>query len=249
MQIDLKDKVVVVTGGFRGIGRAITEFCARAGATVLATFVTSEKAAQDDVGRLQAEGLNVTGYRVDVRESIHVESFFAMIESEYGKLDVLVNNAGVVRDNLLLGMNDDEWHDVLDTNLNGTFYVTRAAAKLMIRKRRGNVVNISSVAASKPGRGQCNYAASKGGIEAMTKALAVELGGKGIRVNCVAPGVIETDMSKDVRDAAGDQILESIILRRYGAPQDVANAVVFLASDASSYITGEVLHIDGGLKS
>ena len=249
MQIDLKDKIVVVTGGFRGIGRSITEFCARAGATVLATFLSSEKAAQDDVRSMQGEGLNVIGFRVDVREATDVESFFSLIETEYGRLDVLINNAGVVKDSLILGMEDDEWHDVLDTNLNGTFYATRAAAKMMLRKRRGNVVNISSVAASKPGRGQCNYAASKGGIEAMTKALAVELGGKGIRVNCVAPGVIATDMSKDVRDAAGEQILESIILKRYGAPQDVANAVLFLASDASSYITGEVLHIDGGLKS
>jgi 3-oxoacyl-[acyl-carrier protein] reductase len=183
-----------------------------------------------------------------VRSSKEVDDGVAAIEAEYGPIDVLINNAGIVKDDLMMAMEDAGWQDVINTNLGGAFYVTRAVSRQMMRKRSGNIINVSSVAASRPGRGQVNYAASKGGIETMTKALAVELAPRNIRVNCIAPGVIETEMSQDVRDAAGDKILESILVKRFGKPEDIANMAVFLASDLTSYITGEVIHIDGGIK-
>jgi 3-oxoacyl-[acyl-carrier protein] reductase len=170
-----------------------------------------------------------------------------MIEREHGRLDVLVNNAGVVKDQLIMAMDDADWATVIDTNLTGAFRVIKPVAKLMMRKRQGAIVNLSSIAGSRPGRGHCNYAASKGGIEAMTKALAVELAARNIRVNAVAPGMIETDMSKTVRDAAGPEILSRILLKRYGTPADIANAVLYLASDLAAYVTGTVLHVDGGI--
>ena len=238
MQVSLQGKNILITGGVRGIGRAMTEAAAKAGGHVIATYLSNEATAKDVIGGLQSQGLNVHACKLDV----------PALESEYGPIEVLINNAGIVKDGLLMAMEDDDWNDVLNTNLGGAFHVTRAVARQMIRARRGQIINISSVAASRPGRGQVNYAASKGGIEAATKALAVELSSRNIRVNCIAPGVITTEMSQDVREAAGDKILESILLKRFGNPEDIANMAVFLASDLASYITGEVIHIDGGLK-
>jgi 3-oxoacyl-[acyl-carrier protein] reductase len=248
MQVSLLNKNVMITGGTRGIGRAMTEATAQAGANVIATYVSNEAAAQDFVGSLRAKGLKVHGIKLDVRSSTQVDDALNTIESDHGPVHVLINNAGIVKDDLILSMEDDAWSDVINTNLGGVFHVSRAVARQMVRARSGNIINISSVAASRPGRGQVNYAASKGGVEAVTKALAVELAPRNVRVNCIAPGVITTDMSKDVRDAAGDKILESVLLKRFGTPEDIANMAVFLASDLSSYITGEVIHIDGGLK-
>jgi 3-oxoacyl-[acyl-carrier protein] reductase len=248
MQVSLENKTVLITGGTRGIGRAMTEATARAGAKVIASYLHNESAALDFIGGLKSQNLNVHGVRLDVRQSTSVDEAIQALEAEHGTPHVLINNAGIVKDDLILSMEDDAWRDVIQTNLGGAFHVTRAITRLMVRARAGNIINISSVAASRPGRGQVNYAASKGGVEAMTKALAVELAPRNIRVNCIAPGVIVTDMSKDVRDAAGDKILESVLLKRFGQPQDIANLAVFLASDRASYITGEVIHIDGGLK-
>ena len=248
MQVSLQGKNILITGGVRGIGRAMTEAAAKAGGHVIATYLSNEAAAKDVIGGLQSQGLNVHACKLDVRDSKQVDEAVAALESEYGPIEVLINNAGIVKDGLLMAMEDDDWNDVLNTNLGGAFHVTRAVARQMIRARRGQIINISSVAASRPGRGQVNYAASKGGIEAATKALAVELSSRNIRVNCIAPGVITTEMSQDVREAAGDKILESILLKRFGNPEDIANMAVFLASDLASYITGEVIHIDGGLK-
>lgn len=248
MQVSLQNKTVLITGGTRGIGRAMTEATATAGATVIATYMSNEAASQDFIGSLRSKGLKVHGIKLDVRSSKQVDEALGSIESEHGPVHVLINNAGIVKDDLILSMEDDSWSDVINTNLGGVFNVTRAVARQMVRARSGNIINISSVAASRPGRGQVNYAASKGGVEAVTKALAVELAPRNIRVNCIAPGVITTDMSKDVRDAAGDKILESVLLKRFGNPEDIANMAVFLASDMTSYITGEVIHIDGGLK-
>ena len=248
MQVSLQGKIVLITGGVRGIGRAMTEAAAKAGAQVIATYVSNKAAADDFVGSLNSQGLKVHAYKMDVRDSKQVDEALGAIESEFGSVNVLINNAGIVKDDLILAMEDASWQDVINTNLGGAFNVSRAVARQMVRKRSGNIINISSVAASRPGRGQVNYAASKGGVEAATKALAVELAPRNIRVNCIAPGVITTEMSQDVRDAAGDKILESILLKRFGAPEDIANMAVFLASDLTSYITGEVVHIDGGLK-
>jgi 3-oxoacyl-[acyl-carrier protein] reductase len=248
MQITLKGKNILITGGVRGIGRAMTTALAASGAQVFATYVSNNAAAQDFIGSLRSQGLSAHAFKMDVRDAKQVEDVVSLLETEYGKIDVLLNNAGIVKDDLILGMEDSAWNDVLATNLSGNFHVTRAVARNMVRKRSGNIINISSIAASRPGRGQVNYAATKGGVETMTKALAVELAPRNIRVNCIAPGVITTEMSQDVRDAAGNQILENILLKRFGTPEDIANLAVFLASDLSSYITGEVIHIDGGLK-
>ena len=248
MQISLKGKTILITGGTRGIGRAMTQAIAEAGGKVIATFVNNPAPAQDFVGSLQSRGLQVHAMKLDVRDAVMVEQALNLLESEHGQINVLINNAGIVKDDLLIGMEDQSWNDVIATNLTGNFHVTRSVARQMMRKRSGNIINISSVAASKPGRGQVNYAASKGAVETMTKALAVELAPKNIRVNCIAPGVITTDMSQEVRDAAGDQILGNILLKRFGTPEDIANLAVFMASDFSSYITGEIIHIDGGLK-
>lgn len=248
MQMNLAGKTVLITGGLRGIGKAITHACAESGAKVIATYLSSSQAANDTVAAFKEQNLDVHAYCMDVRSSDSVSDTIAEIEKNHGAISVLINNSGIVKDNLILSMEDEEWHDVINTNLDGTFRVIRAVARGMVRSRSGVIINISSVAASRPGRGQANYAASKGGIEAMTKALAVELAPKNIRVNAVAPGVIETEMSREVREAAGDKILESVLLKKFGAPEDIAAATLFLASDCARYITGEVLHVDGGLK-
>ncbi|MCX6116237.1 MAG: 3-oxoacyl-ACP reductase FabG [Proteobacteria bacterium] len=248
MQINLNSKVVLVTGGTRGIGRAIAVACASAGAKVFATFLSSEASARQFEGDMKKAGLDVECVKMDVRDTQSVQTAIRSIEEKTQNISVLVNNAGIVKDGLLLGMEDQDWADVINANLTGNFRVTREVAKMMVRSRKGSIVNISSVSASKPGRGQSNYASSKGGVEAMTKALAVEFAPKNIRVNSVAPGVIVTDMSQEVRDAAGEKILETVLMKRFGTPEDIAHAVLFLASDLSSYITGEVLHVDGGLK-
>lgn len=248
MQMNLSGKLVLVTGGVRGIGRAITTACAASGGKVIATYLSSDNAAQDFIGSLRSQGYDAHAYRIDVRDTASVNEALSQIEQEHGPVSVLINNAGVVQDNLILSMEDREWREVMDTNLDGTFRMIREVARQMVRQRRGSIINISSVAATRPGRGQANYAASKGGMEAMTKALAVELAPKNIRVNAIAPGVIETEMSREVREAAGDKILDTVLLKRFGTPDDIAAAAVFMASDLASYITGEVLHIDGGLK-
>lgn len=247
MKTQFTDKVVLVTGGARGIGRAIVEGFAKDGATVVFTYAGSEGAAHELQGSLQDQGCRVVAKRCDVREQGDVDAVVEMIDAEHGKLDVLVNNAGVVKDQLIMAMDECDWLEVINTNLTGAYRCIKPAARLMMRKRSGSIVNLSSIAGTRPGRGHSNYAASKGGIEAMTKALAVELSARNIRVNAVAPGMIETDMSKTVRDLAGAEILSKILLKRYGTPEDIANAVLYLASDLASYVTGTVLHVDGGI--
>lgn len=204
-------------------------------------------AANAVCGKWRERGGRATAVQADVRDASAMASVVELIAREHGALDVLVNNAGVIRDNLVLTMESDEWSNVVETNLTGAFNCIKPAAKLMMQRRQGAIVNLSSVAAARPGRGHCNYAASKGGLETLTKALAVELGSRNIRVNAVAPGVVETDMSEELRRAAGEQVLARIPLRRFGAPADVANAVLFLASDQAAYVTGAVLAVDGGL--
>lgn len=245
MDLGLKDKIVVVTGGTRGIGKEIVKKFSEEGSKVLFTYVSSEETANALCEETNPE--LVKGFKVDVKDTAGVQEFVEMVGKEYGGIDVLVNNAGIIRDTLLFTMDKQDWQDVLDTNLTGIFNTTKPAARLMMRKRYGSIINMSSIAGSRPGKGHANYAASKGGVETLTKALAAELATKKIRVNAVAPGMIETDMSQKVRDLASDQILDHILLKRFGQPEDIANAVLFLASDRSSYITGEVLHVDGGI--
>ncbi len=246
MDIDsgLAGKVALVSGGSRGIGRAIVELFARDGMDVVFFYRGNDQAAQEVV----ASGGKVEAMQVDVTDAAAVAAAVERIVDARGRIDVLVNNAGIVRDNLLGMLEDDDIHAVLDTNIGGVFNLTRAVSRHMISKRSGRIVNLSSVAATKGGRGQSNYAASKGAIEAFTRAMAVELASRKITVNCVAPGVIETEMSQQVRDLADDQIKARILMKRYGQAQDVAHAVWFLASRFADYITGEVLHVDGGFK-
>jgi 3-oxoacyl-[acyl-carrier protein] reductase len=250
MQIDsgLQGKVVLVTGGSRGIGRAIVERFAADGADVTFFYRGNEAAAREVVDRAIAAGGTVAAEQVDVTDSPSVAAAVERLVDRTGRIDVLVNNAGVVRDDLLAMLDDAAIRTVLDTNVGGVFYVTRAVVPHMISRRAGKIINLSSVAGEKGGRGQTNYAASKGAINAFTRALAVELATRKITVNCVAPGVIETEMSQAVRDLAGDEIKQRILLRRYGQPEDVANSVWFLASRFADYITGQVLHVDGGFK-
>jgi 3-oxoacyl-[acyl-carrier protein] reductase len=250
MQIEsgLAGKSVLVTGGSRGIGRAIVELFARDGAEVAFFYRGNEAAAQEVVAKAQAAGLKVSAEQVDVCDSKAVGAAVERLAERWGRIDVLVNNAGVIRDNLLALLEDEDVRTVLETNVGGVFNVTRAVVPHMIARRAGKIVNLSSVSGEKGGRGQTNYAASKGAINAFTRALAVELASRRITVNCVAPGVIETEMSQAVREAAGDEVRGRILLRRFGQPQDVAYAVWFLASRFADYVTGEVLHVDGGFK-
>ena len=250
MDIDsgLAGKVALVSGGSRGIGRAVVELFARDGMDVVFFYRGNDQAAQEVVAAVQAAGGKAEAMQADVADAAGVADAVERIVDSRGRIDVLVNNAGIVRDNILGMLEDEDIRAVLDTNVVGTFNLTRAVVRHMISKRSGRIVNLGSVAARKGGRGQSNYAASKGAIEAFTTAMAVELASRKITVNCVAPGVIETEMSQQVRDLADDQIKARILLRRYGQAQDVAHAVWFLASRLADYITGQVLHVDGGFK-
>jgi 3-oxoacyl-[acyl-carrier protein] reductase len=248
MDSGLAGKVVIVTGGSRGIGRAIVDLFSAEGADVTFLFRENTTAAAEVVAAGRAAGRQITAEQVDVRDPQGCAAAVERVAERGGRIDVLVNNAGLVRDNLLGLLEDDDVRAVLDTNIGGVFNLTRAVVPHMIARRAGKIINISSVAGEKGGRGQTNYAASKGAINAFTRALAVELAPRRITVNAVAPGVIETDMSQAIRDRAGEVVKSRILLRRFGTAAEVAYAVWFLASRFADYITGEVLHVDGGFK-
>ncbi|HEX9755693.1 MAG TPA: SDR family NAD(P)-dependent oxidoreductase [Gemmatimonadales bacterium] len=248
MDSGLAGKAVIVTGGSRGIGRAIVELFSVEGADVTFLFRENTAAAAEVIAAGRAAGRQITAEQVDVRDPQGCAAAVERVAERGGRIDVLVNNAGLVRDNLLGLLEDDDVRAVLDTNIGGIFNVTRAVVPHMVARRAGKIINVSSVAGEKGGRGQTNYAASKGAINAFTRALAVELAPRRITVNAVAPGVIETDMSQAIRDRAGEEVKSRILLRRFGAPIDVAYAIWFLASRYADYITGEVLHVDGGFK-
>jgi 3-oxoacyl-[acyl-carrier protein] reductase len=241
-------KVVIVTGGSRGIGRAIVELFAAEEADVTFWYAGNDAAASEVVATQAALGREVHAMKIDVRDSAACREAAEAVAERAGRIDLLVNNAGVIRDNVMVGLEDDDIRTVLDTNVAGVFNVSRAVAPYMISRRSGKIVNVSSVSGAKGGRGQTNYAASKGAIDALTRALAVELAPRKITVNAVAPGVIETEMSAAVRELAGDDVKQRILLRRFGTPRDVAQAVWYLASSLADYVTGQVLYVDGGFK-
>ena len=244
----LENQVALVTGGSRGIGKAIVLKLAGAGAKV--AFVYRSKAAEADalVAEIAALGGTAKAYQGDVADPDTAGRIGAAVLAEFGRIDILVNNAGVIRDGLFVRMEPSAWREVLATNLDGTFYFCKAVAEQMVFKQRsGRIVNISSVAGSHVNAGQANYSASKGAVNALTKVLAMEMGKRGITVNAVAPGFIETDMSEAVRNKAGDIIKKAIPLNRLGIPDDIANVVLFLCGPAASYITGQVITVDGGL--
>lgn len=237
------DRVALVTGASRGIGAGIARLLASRNLRVIGTATTDAGAARID----QALGPSVVGRRLDIGDPEDVARFFAEISDSPGMPLVLVNNAGITRDNLMLRMTPEQWSEVIDTNLSGLYRVTRPVLRGMLRARWGRVVNVSSVVARSGNPGQTNYAASKAGVEGFTRSLAQEVASRGITVNAVAPGYIATDMTAELTDSQADDLLGRIPLGRMGTASDVAEAVAFLVSDATGYITGETLHVNGGL--
>lgn len=243
----LKDQVAIVTGGSRGIGRAISCAFAKEGATVVLNYVQNKEAAQVAAKEIESLGGKPHLAQADVTDQAQVEKLVDQVFDQYGRIDILVNNAGVVRDGLLYSMEKEDWDSVLHTNLDGVYHFTKAVIRPMMMQRKGRIINISSYSGSRGGKGQSNYASSKAAVNAFTRAIALELAGKGITVNALAPGMIETDMSKQVRNLASDNIKEKIPLGRFGQPEDVAKVAMFLASEDSAYMTGQLLTVDGGL--
>ncbi|MDB5307674.1 MAG: 3-oxoacyl-ACP reductase FabG [Gemmataceae bacterium] len=245
----LKDQVALVTGGSRGIGRAVVLALVREGAKVAFVYRGSREAADALEKEITAAGGTAKAWQADVADPEAGKRVVAGVLADWGRVDILVNNAGVIRDGLFVRMDPENWKAVLNTNLDGTFYFCRAVAEQMaLKQRSGRIINVSSVAAEHVNAGQTNYAASKGAVNAFTRALAVELGSRSVTVNAVAPGFIETDMSEAVRNKAGDFIAKKLVpLRRLGKPEDIAGVVVFLAGPAGAYVTGQVITVDGGL--
>ncbi|MFP6767985.1 MAG: 3-oxoacyl-[acyl-carrier-protein] reductase [Planctomycetaceae bacterium] len=243
----LAGKTALVTGGSRGIGRAIVWALAQEGARVAFVYRSDSEAAEQLVKDLELDQRESMAIQADVSEAESAERVVEQVQEAWEQIDILVNNAGIVRDGLLATMDTEQWQQVIDTNLGSVYHFSRAVTRPMMSQRHGRIINISSVASHFGNPGQANYAASKGGIEGMTRCLAAELGRRGITVNAVAPGFIETDMTEEIRNVAEKEIIKHVSCRRLGRPEDVAHATAFLASDEASYITGHVLVIDGGL--
>jgi len=247
MKIDLTGSIALVTGGSRGIGRETSLLLAQAGAHVIINYNRSAEEAEKIREEIIRQEGKAAIFQADIAKPEEIEKLFAYIKTHFNKIDILVNNAGIIRDNLLLSMGLPDWDRVLELNLRGAFLCSKFAAEMMMPQHAGKIINISSVSAIKGGRGQTNYAASKGGLISFTRACAVELSGKGIQVNAVLPGMIVTDMSTRARKRAGEDILKGIPCGRFGEPRDVALLVLFLASNMSDYITGQAISVDGGL--
>ena len=247
MENMLKDKVALVTGASRGIGKAIAIALAHQGAKVAINYSSSDDAAIEGCEIIRKNGGTAEIFKAKVNVEEEVDSMFAAIEEKLGSVEILVNNAGITKDNLLMRMKTEEWDNVIDVNLKGAFLCTRRVLKGMMKARYGKIINISSVVGFSGNAGQFNYSATKAGIIGMTKSAALELGSRGIRVNAVAPGFIETDMTAVLTDEVKAAYMEKIPLKALGKVEDIANAVVYLASPLSDYMTGQTLHLNGGL--
>ena len=243
----LDGKTALVTGASRGIGRAIALCLAAEGARVAINYAGNVKAAEEVKAAIEAAGGTAILCQADIADSAAVEAMVANVVKEFGTIDILVNNAGITRDTLLMRMKDEDFAKVLDTNLKGVFYCTKAISKLMMKKRSGRIVNMASVVGLVGNAGQTNYAAAKAGVIGFSKSAAKELASRGITVNVVAPGFIGTDMTAGLPESVKKKMLTDIPLGRMGEPEDVASAVLFLASDQASYITGQVVNVDGGM--
>ena len=241
----LEGKIALVTGGSQGLGRAIALKLAENGADIAIAYVGPEEPAQSTAREIEALGRRVKLYVCDVRDEAACNETVAAVSKDLGKVDILVNNAGVTRDGLMVSMKDEDYNMVLDINLKGAFHMTRACYRDFMRRRSGKIINISSIAGLVGNAGQVNYAASKAGLIGMSKSIAKELGSRGVCCNCIAPGFIATDMTKDIKE--DNPLLVQVPMKRMGSPEDVANAALFLASPESDYITGETLRVDGGL--
>lgn len=241
--MSFEGKIVLVTGASRGIGRAIAETFVARGAKVIGT-ATSESGAEAISSYLGANG---KGFMLNVVDAQSIDSVLASIRAEFGEIDILVNNAGITHDNLLMRMKDDEWEDILDTNLTSVFRLSKAVMRAMMKKRFGRIITIGSVVGTMGNAGQANYAAAKAGLIGFSKSLAREVASRGITVNVVAPGFIETDMTRALTDDQRAGILSSVPANRLGDAKEIASAVAFLASDEAGYITGETLHVNGGM--
>jgi 3-oxoacyl-[acyl-carrier protein] reductase len=242
----MEGKIALVTGASRGIGQACALALAREGATVIGT-ATSDKGAEAISAYLQAAGAKGRGMKLNVTDAAEVDAVIAAIEKEFGTVTILVNNAGITRDNLLMRMKDEEWDEIMATNLTSVFRLSRAVLRAMMKARAGRIISIASVVGAMGNAGQTNYSAAKAGIMGFTKSLAREVGSRNITVNCVAPGFIDTDMTRALPDAQRQALLEHIPLGRLGAADDIAEAVAFLAGDKAAYITGATLHVNGGM--
>jgi 3-oxoacyl-[acyl-carrier protein] reductase len=245
--MELKDKIAVVTGSARGIGLAISRGLAANGADIVLNDVIEESDASDAVAEIRGLGRRVLYLKADISQNDQAKELIAKVVGEFGSIDVLVNNAGITRDSLLLRMKEEDWDSVIAVNLKGTFNCIQAAAKHMMKQRSGAIVNISSIVGIFGNAGQANYSASKAGVIGLTKTSAKELASRGIRVNAIAPGFIETEMTKKLSAETREEVVERIPLGEFGSPEDVAALVCFLASGRAGYITGQVVGLDGGL--
>jgi 3-oxoacyl-[acyl-carrier protein] reductase len=243
----LENKVALITGASRGIGRAIALRFAQEGAHVAFTYLSSVEKGQALVAELEQYGIKAKGYRSDASDFQAAEALVTDVVADFGALDVLVNNAGITRDGLLMRMSEEQWDTVINTNLKSVFNLTKAAIKPMMRAKKGSIINLTSVVGIRGNAGQANYAASKAGIIGFTKSVALELGSRNVRSNAVAPGFIETEMTDAIDAKATEEWKQSIPMKRGGQPEEVANTCLFLASDLSSYTTGQVLQVDGGM--
>lgn len=243
----LDGKVVLITGATRGIGKAIAEKCAQQGAHVAFTYASSAEKAKALCEELKQQGVDAEAYQSDAANFEAANKLIADVTAKFGTIDVLINNAGITRDGLLMRMSEEQWDEVMETNLKSVFNLTKAAMRTMLKARSGSIINMSSVVGVKGNAGQANYAASKAGILGFTKSVALEIGSRNVRCNAVAPGFIETEMTGALDEAVVQQWREAIPLKRGGTPEDVANLCVFLASDMSAYITGQTINVDGGM--